>query len=86
MNSRSRLRYLQLLAGAMRAEGIKGDRRGVRYLRASRVRAAGDGVLVQADGELIGELPMTFEIVAAPVELIAPPADKPKRIGYQHLR
>jgi YegS/Rv2252/BmrU family lipid kinase len=86
INSRSRLRYLQLLAGAMRAEGIKGDRRGVRYLRASRVRAAGDGVLVQADGELIGELPMTFEIVAAPVELIAPPADKPKRIGYQHLR
>ena len=86
INSRSRLRYLQLLTGAMRAEGIKGDRRGVRYLRAARVRAAGDGVLVQADGELIGELPMTFEIVADPVELIAPPAEKPKRIGYQHLR
>lgn len=86
INSRSRLRYLQLLTGAMRADGIKGDRRGVRYLRATRVSAAGDGVLVQADGELIGELPMTFEIVAEPVELIAPPADKPKRIGYRHLR
>ena len=86
INSRSRLRYLQLLTGAMRAEGIKGDRRGVRYLSATRVRAAGDGVLVQADGELIGELPMTFEIVAEPVELFAPPAEEPKRIGYQHLR
>jgi diacylglycerol kinase (ATP) len=86
INSHSRLRYLQLLTGAMRAEGITGDRRGVRYLRSTRVRAAGDGVLVQADGELIGELPMTFEIVAEPIELIAPPAAKPKRIGYQHLR
>ena len=86
INSRSRLRYLQLLTGAMRAEGIKGDRRGVRYLRATSARAAGDGVLVQADGELIGELPMRFEIVAEPVELIAPPAAKPRRIGYQHLR
>jgi diacylglycerol kinase (ATP) len=86
INSRSRLRYLQLLTGAMRAEGIKGDRRGVRYLRATRVSAAGEGVLVQADGELIGELPMTFEIVGEPVELIAPPAEKPRRIGYQHLR
>ena len=86
INSRSRLRYLQLLAGAMRAEGIEGDRRGVRYLRATRARAEGDGVLVQADGELIGELPMTFEIVPAPIKLIVPPADKPKRIGYQNLR
>jgi YegS/Rv2252/BmrU family lipid kinase len=86
INSRSRLRYLRLLADAMRAGGVAGDRRGVRYLRATRVRATGDGVLVQADGELIGTLPMTFEIDPRPVEIIAPPADKPRQIGYKNLR
>jgi diacylglycerol kinase (ATP) len=84
INSRSRLRYLQLLTHAMR--GVAADRRGVRYLRATRVRAVGDQVLVQADGELIGTLPMTFEIVPRPVEIIAPPADKPRKIGYKNLR
>jgi diacylglycerol kinase (ATP) len=86
INSRSRLRYLQLLSHAMRAGGVAEDRRGVRYLRATRVRAVGDRVLVQADGELIGTLPMTFEIVPRPVEIIAPPADQPRRIGYKNLR
>jgi diacylglycerol kinase (ATP) len=86
INSRSRLCYLQLLTHAMRAGGVAEDRRGVRYLRATRVRAVGDGVLVQADGELIGTLPMTFEIVPRPVELIAPPEDKPRQIGYKNLR
>ncbi|MDT7605182.1 MAG: hypothetical protein QOF61_3179 [Acidobacteriota bacterium] len=87
INSRSRLRYLQLLTQAMRAGGVAEDRRGVRYLSATRVRAMGDEVLVQADGELIGTLPMTFEIAPCPVEIIAPHADdKPRRIGYKNLR
>jgi YegS/Rv2252/BmrU family lipid kinase len=86
INSRSRLRYLQLLTQAMRAGGVAEDRRGVRYLRATRVRAEGSGVLVQMDGELIGALPMTFEVVPRPIEIIAPPAAKPRRIGYKNLR
>lgn len=87
IDSRSRLRYLSLLTRVMRANGAATDARGVRFLRSTRVRAAGEGVLVQADGELIGTLPMTFEIVPAPLELVAPHADvKPRQIGYQHLR
>jgi YegS/Rv2252/BmrU family lipid kinase len=87
IDSRSRLRYLALLARVMRG-GVNGSApRGVRYLRATRVRAEGAGVLVQADGELIGTLPMAFEIVPEPVELIAPLSyDRTKRIGYQNLR
>ncbi|MFN2596443.1 MAG: diacylglycerol kinase family protein [Pyrinomonadaceae bacterium] len=88
IDSESRLRYLRLLASVMRRgasdEGETAP--GVRYLRATRVRAAGEGVLVQADGELIGTLPMTFEIVAEPVELIAPAEGRPRKIGYQNLR
>jgi YegS/Rv2252/BmrU family lipid kinase len=85
INSRSRLRYLSLLARVMR-DGAAGAR-GVRFIRATRVRAAGEGVLVQTDGELIGTLPMTFEIVPRPLELVVPASDdKPKKIGYQRLR
>jgi diacylglycerol kinase (ATP) len=87
IDSQSRLRYLSLLTRVMRANGAATDARGVRYLRATRVRAAGDGVLVQADGELIGSLPMTFEIVPTPLAVVAPPADvKLRKVGYQNLR
>jgi YegS/Rv2252/BmrU family lipid kinase len=88
INSRSRLRYLSLLPRVMRGDAAATDARSVRYLRATRVRAAGEGVLVQADGELIGELPMTFEIVNDPITLIAPDADDQprKKIGYRNLR
>jgi diacylglycerol kinase (ATP) len=87
IDSQSRLRYLSLLTRVMRAGGAATDMRGVRYLRTTRVRAEGEGVLVQADGELIGTLPMTFEIVPDPLEIVAPHADeKPRRIGYQNLR
>jgi diacylglycerol kinase family enzyme len=44
---------------------------GITFRRAARVRCDGD-VQVQADGELIGELPMTFEIVPEGLELIIP--------------
>jgi diacylglycerol kinase (ATP) len=68
INSRSRLRYLRLLAQAMRG-GAREGTPGVTFRTATRVRAAGDAS-VQADGELIGELPMTFEIIPEGVEVI----------------
>ena len=70
INSHSRLRYLRLLALAMRGGAHEGAR-GVTFRTATRLRCAGD-VQVQADGELIGELPMTFEIVPEGVEVIIP--------------
>jgi diacylglycerol kinase family enzyme len=33
-------------------------------------------VAVQADGELIGDLPMTFEVVKEGLEVIVPGSDK----------
>ncbi len=69
INSRSRLRYLQLLSLAMRG-GIGENASGaIRYLRTTRARARGP-TLVQVDGELIGPLPMTFEIVPSPINII----------------
>ncbi|HEX8649757.1 MAG TPA: diacylglycerol kinase family protein [Pyrinomonadaceae bacterium] len=70
INSYSRIRYLYLLARAMRG-GVKTNMRGIRLIRATHARATGD-VLVQADGELIGQLPMTFEIVPHPIRIIIP--------------
>ena len=70
INSHSRLRYLRLLTQAMRG-GAREGTPGVTFRTAARVRAAGDAP-VQADGELIGELPMTFEIVPEGVEVIVP--------------
>ncbi|HZT59578.1 MAG TPA: YegS/Rv2252/BmrU family lipid kinase [Pyrinomonadaceae bacterium] len=69
INSRSRLRYLRLLTQAMR--GSHDGERGVTFRTATRVRCAGDAQ-VQADGELIGALPMTFEIVPEGVVLVVP--------------
>ncbi|HYN86147.1 MAG TPA: diacylglycerol kinase family protein [Pyrinomonadaceae bacterium] len=70
INTRSRLRYLYLLAHAMR-DGLKGDRRDVRFLSARSVRVRGEAD-VQADGELIGRLPMSFELVPEGLEVVVP--------------
>ena len=70
VESRSRLRYLRLLAYAMRG-GAPGDTPGFRFLRATRARAVGT-TAVQVDGELIGTLPMTFEIAPQTIEVIVP--------------
>ncbi len=70
INSRSRLRYLYLLSHAMRGAWT-GDRRDVRFINARRLRATGDAE-VQADGELIGRLPMTFEMIPDGIEIIVP--------------
>jgi diacylglycerol kinase (ATP) len=67
----SRVRYLRLLAQTMRASGVTRDIQGVRFIRTTRARATGDAH-VQVDGELIGQLPMTFEIVPEPIEVLAP--------------
>ncbi len=72
INTHSRLRYLRLLAHAMRGGAPEGTR-AVTYLRAPRLRAHGEAQ-VQADGELIGELPMTFEVVKEGLEVIVPEA------------
>lgn len=70
VNSQSRLRYLLLLSHAMRG-GVSEDFSGVCFRRAVHVRAAGDA-LVQADGEIIGRLPMTFEIIPDTLEIFIP--------------
>ena len=70
INTHSRLRYLRLLAHAVRGGAPVGTQ-GVTYLNASRLRCAGE-VAVQADGELIGELPMTFEIAPGGLEVVVP--------------
>lgn len=66
----SRIQYLQLLSHAMR-EGMPDDKKGVRFIKAARVRATGDAP-VQVDGELIGHLPMRFEISPHSLEVIVP--------------
>jgi len=68
VDSHSRLRYLALLSQAMRG-GMREDKRGIRFLRATRAEAFGN-TAVQVDGELIGKLPMTFEIAAESIEVI----------------
>lgn len=70
VNSQSRIRYLRLLTQAMR-NGVAETASGVRFIRATRVRADGDAD-VQADGELIGRLPMTFEVTPERVEIVVP--------------
>jgi diacylglycerol kinase family enzyme len=46
---------------------------GVTYLQARRATVSAPGtVWVQTDGELLGELPMTFECVPAALSVIVP--------------
>lgn len=66
----SRLRYLRLLSYAMR-NGMPRDRPEVQFVRAVSVKAYGDAQ-VQVDGELLGHLPMRFEIAPDSLEVIVP--------------
>ena len=66
----SRLRYLHLLSYAMR-NGMPRDKPEVRFVKAVSVKARGDAQ-VQVDGELIGQLPMRFEIAPHSLEVIVP--------------
>ena len=66
----SRFRYLRLLSYAMR-EGMPRNSSEVKFVKAARVKAYGDAQ-VQIDGELIGGLPMRFEIAPDSLEVIVP--------------
>jgi YegS/Rv2252/BmrU family lipid kinase len=67
INSKNRLRYLQLLTQAI-VNGVEENQKGIRFFRTTKARATG-GVLVQADGELIGNLPMNFSIAPHSIEV-----------------
>ncbi|HWS90917.1 MAG TPA: diacylglycerol kinase family protein [Pyrinomonadaceae bacterium] len=71
IDTHSRLRYLRLLGYAVRGGAPEEGTRGLTFRRAARLRCTGD-VAVQADGELIGGLPMTFEVVKEGLEVIVP--------------
>lgn len=66
----SRVRYLQLLSYAMR-NGMPRHKPEVRFVNAVTVNAYGNAQ-VQIDGELIGALPMRFEIAPHSLEVIVP--------------
>lgn len=66
----SRFSYLRLLSYALRA-GMPKNKPGVRFVKAASVEAKGDAP-VQVDGELIGQLPMRFEIASESLEVIVP--------------
>ena len=66
----SRLRYLRLLSYAMR-EGMPRDTPEVQFVKATSVKAYGDSQ-VQVDGELLGHLPMRFEIAPHSLNIIVP--------------
>jgi diacylglycerol kinase (ATP) len=70
IDTRSRLRYLHLLSHAMR-NGMPRNTPEVQFVNAVRVRAHGDAQ-VQIDGELIGHLPMRFEIAPHSLQVIVP--------------
>lgn len=73
VSSTSRWRYLRLLSNAMRHR-LPQRAAELRLVRASKIRARGEAS-VQVDGELIGRLPMSFEVVASPIEIIVPAAN-----------
>jgi len=60
INSTNRLRYLQLLTYAI-GNGISDNQDDIRFFKSTTARAIGSA-LVQADGELIGNLPIIFSI------------------------
>lgn len=66
----SRFRYLHLLSYALRT-GMPQDTPGVQFVKAATVKGIGDAP-VQVDGELIGTLPMRFEIASESLEVIVP--------------
>ena len=70
IQTQSRLRYLRLLSHAMRT-GMPRNSPEVQFVTAVSARADGDAA-VQVDGELIGHLPMRFEIASHSLNVIVP--------------
>jgi YegS/Rv2252/BmrU family lipid kinase len=71
INARSRFRYLSLLRHII-GQGVPEGTRDVRFLRAARVRAVGEDMDTQVDGEYLGQLPITFEVVPQTLDIIVP--------------
>jgi YegS/Rv2252/BmrU family lipid kinase len=67
----SRLQYLRLLSNAMRSRGLQTGQKGVCFVRSNKAKAWGN-VAVQVDGEVIGALPMRFEIARETIEIVVP--------------
>jgi diacylglycerol kinase family enzyme len=67
----SRMRYVRLLSGAMQSGGLQPDKKDVCFVHATRARATGTAS-VQADGEIIGQLPMRFEIAPHSIDVLVP--------------
>ncbi len=66
----SRWRYLHLASQAL-SHGIKGNDSDVLFVKSDLVKATGMAA-VQVDGEVIGNLPMRFEIAPDSLEVIVP--------------
>lgn len=71
ISTQSRVRYLRLLGRALRGGLPIEGASGVCFRTARSVRVTGEA-LVQADGELIGQLPMNFEIAPEKLEVFVP--------------
>ena len=69
ISSVQRLRFLKLLPMA-RFGGVPEGTRDVTFLRTTQARAIGAGVQAQVDGEVIGDLPMTFTISPHSIEVM----------------
>lgn len=71
ISTQSRVRYLRLLGRALRGGLPVEGAGGVCFRTARALRVTGEA-LVQADGELIGRLPMSFEIAPEKLEVFVP--------------
>jgi diacylglycerol kinase (ATP) len=71
VSSRNKLGYLRLLRHAIKGGLYPKAINGIRLIKTNRVSASGKS-MVQVDGELIGQLPFSFEIVSSPIEVIVP--------------
>jgi YegS/Rv2252/BmrU family lipid kinase len=71
ISSVRRLRFLKVLPLA-RFGGVPEGMKDVMFLRTATARAIGDGVQAQVDGEVIGNLPMTFTISPHSIEVVVP--------------
>jgi YegS/Rv2252/BmrU family lipid kinase len=70
-NSRSRLAYLKY--ALMSLTGSHTRSAGVVYQEACRIKAnSNDAALVQLDGDVVGHLPMQFEILPRALRIVAP--------------
>lgn len=67
INSTNRLRYLQLLSYAL-YNGVHDNQDDIRFFKTTKAVATGN-TLVQADGELIGNLPMKFSIATHTIDI-----------------